>query len=417
MSKRDEILDSLMSNNINERNKIVIQHQPHYYNSSNYNISVMNPQNNSIESNNLNNSSNRLNNSIYKLNNSNSNRFNNSSYKCNNSYKNINNISSTSNLMCRKNNDGVPIIFPIVYSALAKCNSVSQSSRYQNIMDSFNKVKTFIENDKSLGKNNEFEYIKEFLINKQIDQKHINSTTLINFSKFLKCEKLPIDLNKSLKENILIALYYDENQPDLNSKANVSKKKILSKSRNKFYKRNLLLNNNTSNFKSLIMDLPKQKKLFIKEEGKNNCELNEELKKEINLVENEIKNKQEIIKQVEKNLNLIPLYYSYYNNLKMNKKKNEKEYKPLELRLASTQEINKSKYIKYLQSKKKLSTNSNIYDSNERLYYSWYRDKNKGNINNFVKKNKLTEFAMYNKTKERLKYGNLDDIFRNNSFA
>ena len=418
MSKRDEILDSLMSNNINERNKIVIQHQhqPHYYNSSNYNISVMNPKNNSIESNNLNNSSNKLNNSIYKLNNSNSNRFNNSSYKCNNSYKNINNISSNSNLMFRKNNDGIPIIFPIVCSALAKCNSVSQSSRYQNIMDSFNKVKTFIENDKSFGKNNEFEYIREFLINKQIDQKHINSTTLINFSKFLKCEKLPIDLNKSLKENILIALYYDENQPDLNLKTNVRKKKFLSKSRNKFYKRNLLLNNNTNNFKSLVMDLPKQKKLFIKEEGKNNCELNEELKKEINLVENEIKNKQEIIKQVEKNLNLIPLYYSYYNNLKMNKKKNEKEYKPVELRLASTQEINKSKYIKYLQSKKKLSTNTNIYDSNERLYYSWYRDKNKGNINNFMKKNKLTEFAMYNKTKEKLKYGNLDDIFRNNSF-
>ena len=47
-------------------------------------------------------------------------------------------------------------------------------------------------------------------------------------------------------------------------------------------------------------------------------------------------------------------------------------------------------------------TNGNIYDSNERLYYSWYRDKKKGDINNFVKKFKLTEFVMYNKTKEKL---------------
>ncbi len=39
-------------------------------------------------------------------------------------------------------------------------------------MNNFIKIKTLIENDKELGKNNEFEYIKEFLI-KKIDQKYI----------------------------------------------------------------------------------------------------------------------------------------------------------------------------------------------------------------------------------------------------
>ena len=47
-------------------------------------------------------------------------------------------------------------------------------------------------------------------------------------------------------------------------------------------------------------------------------------------------------------------------------------------------------------------TTGNTFDSNERLYYSWYRDKKKGDINNFVKKVKLTEFIMYNKTKEKI---------------
>ena len=61
------------------------------------------------------------------------------------------------------------------------------------------------------------------------------------------------------------------------------------------------------------MDLPRQKKLFIKEEDKNYCDLNEELKKDINLIENEIQNKQKIIEEVEKNLNLIPVYDNYYN--------------------------------------------------------------------------------------------------------
>ena len=415
MSKRDEILDNLMNNNINEKNKIVIPYQFHHPNYSNYNISVMNPQNNSIDSNNLNSSNNKLNSSTHRLNNNNSNNYNNSSYKYNSSCKNIKNLSGISNLLSKRINNGIPIIFPIVCSTFAKCNSVSQSSRYQNIMNNFNKIKTLIENDQHLGKNNEFEYIKEFLINKKIDQKYINPTTLMNFSKFLKCERLPIDLNKSIKDNILIALYYDENQPNLNSKMNYNKNKTTTKRRNKYYRNNLLLQNNTSSFKSLVMDLPRQKKLFIKEEDKNYCDLNEELKKDINIIENEIKNKQKIIEEVEKNLNLIPVYDNYYNNLKINKTKNEKEDKPIELRLASIQEIKKSKDIKNLQSKKKLSKNGNIYDSNERLYYSWYRDKNKGNINNFVKKSKLTEFVMYNRTKEKIMYGNFDDFFRNNS--
>ena len=401
MSKKDEIFDNLMSNREKDFNKIIIHHNPHQRNNSNLNNfnnnnSTINPQNNnSIETNFFNNSS------INKINNS-SNKFSNSS-------KNITNLSGYSNLLSKKNNDGIPIIFPLVCSSFAKYNSVSQSSRYQNIMDNFIKVKTYIENDKQLGKDNEFEYIKEFLINKKIDKKHITAENLINFAKFLNCEKIPIDLNKSLKENILIGLYYDENKAKNIYGINGEKGKYSLKKKHKYYKNKILGNDRVAdyllkekrnNYKSLVLDIPRQTKLYENEEDKNDYKLRDELQQEIFIIENEIQNKQKIIKQVERDLNLTPLYYNYYNNLKMNKIKNmKKESKSIELRLASKQDINRSKFI---DNKKKMITTGNTFDSNERLYYSWYRDKKKGDINNFVKKVKLTEFIMYNKTKEKI---------------
>ena len=416
MLKKDEIFDNILNNKLDEYNKIIISHNPHQRNSSNFNnSSTINPLNNSIETNILNNSSYKINNSTYKFNNR-SNRYNNSS-------SDLTNVSSLTNLLLKKNNDGIPIIFPVVSSTFAKCNSVSQSSRYQNIMDNFIKLKTLIENDREFGKNNEFDYIKEFLLDKKIGKKYINPDNLINFSTFLKCEIIPIDLNKSLKENILIGLHYNDNNSKINSQISDEKTDYSSLKFNKNTKNKILLNHNKlmyntfnkdkNNYKSLVLDLPRQNKLYKKEVDKNNYELKNELQMEINNIENEIQNKQNIIKQVEKQLCLNPLYYSYFNNIKENKNK-KKEPKSIDLRLASTQEINKNKYLNKKKEKKN-NTNANIYDSNERLYYSWYRDKKKGDINNFLKKKKLTEFIVYNKTKEKLLYGNFDKFMRNNS--
>ena len=404
MSKKEELLDNLMNNKINEYNKVVIHHNPHqrnisYLNNSNHSISSIIPQNNSLETNILNNSS------VNKINNSNNNNFNNSS-------KNITNFSSYSNLLLKKKNDGIPILFPIVYSTFVKCNSVSQNSRYQNIMGSFIKVKTFIENDKKLGKENEFDYIKEFLISKKIDQKHINPDNLKNFSKFLQCENIPIDLNKSLKENIIMGLYFDEKKYKIKSRNNNEKKEFSIDDNHKYYNNKILLKQkrkieqdfrqNQNNYKSLVLDLSRQKKLYENDEDKNENKLRDELQKEVKMVENEIQNKQKIIEQVEKKLNLTSIYYNYNNSLKLNKIKNEKkEPKSIELKLASTQQINRRKLNKRFRNEKKTINNANIYDSNERLYYSWYRDKKRVDIYNFVKKIKLTEFIMYNKVREK----------------
>ena len=297
MLKKDEIFDNLMNNRESEFNKIIIHHNPHQRNVSMNNLnnnSTINLQNNnSVETNFFNNSS------INKVNNS-SNKFSNSS-------KNITNLSGCSNLLSKKNNDVIPIIFPLVCSSFAKYNSVSQSSRYQNIMDNFIKVKTLIENDKRLGKENELEYIKEFLLTKKIDKKHINAANLINFSKFLNCDKIPIDLNKSLKENILIGLYYDENKAKNKYIINSKKGNNSLKKKHKFYKDKLfgndrvadyILKEKRNNYKSLVLDIPRQTKLHENEEDKSDYKLKDELQQEIFIIENEIKNKQNIIKQV-----------------------------------------------------------------------------------------------------------------------
>ena len=52
---------------------------------------------------------------------------------------------------------------------------------------------------------------------------------------------------------------------------------------------------------------------------------------------------------------------------------------------------------------------------NDRLYYSWYRDKKKTDISKFMKRKKLTEFIMYNKTKEKiLKDKIMGDLYKKN---
>jgi len=392
MFKKDKIFDDIKKNINNENSNYSkkISHNSSYLN-YNFNNSAIN---NSMDIN-------------CSLNNSDINKFNNSS-------KNINNLSGYSNLLSKKGKDGIPIIFPIIYSSFGNFNSNSQSSRYETIMDNFMKLKTLIDNEKSLGNNNELDYIKEFLINKNIDKQYINSKNITNFSNFLKCEKLPIDLDKSLKENILLALNFNKEK-----KRPIKDKRLLSPTfnKNKFCRnRSSFFNNSKNNLNensSLILDLSKQKKLFKKDEEKNDNILKKELKEEINLIEDEIKNKQEKINDVEKNLNLIPFFNNYYKKNKRNSNINKKN-ESIGLRLASMKEINKSKLMKnYDEKEKKKNSTSNLFDANERLYYTWYRELKRGDIKNFMRKTKLTEFIMFNKTREKLFYDKIDDIISN----
>ena len=318
------------------------------------------------------------------------------------------------NLLSKKENKEMPFIFPKILTSSTDNKSNEQNSSYQYILQNFLRIKNLLEKEKNLRKNNEYDYIKEFLERNNIDKKYINPINIVNFSKYLNLEELPLDINKSLKENILLALNYNEEKEIKDHtipKKKITLHKIIKKDINKIKynedkkRKNHLKKNHTA----LILDLPRQKKLYKKEEDKTDIIINQELKEEINKVEDEINKKQEKIREVEHKLNLIPFSVNYFNNKKKEEKNNKKE-NPIQLRLVSIQEI-KNNFLNNLKFVKKPNVNEDIFNSNERLYYTWFRDKRKGDINNFLRRTKLTEFVVYNKTKEKILKDKLKEDF------
>ena len=299
-------------------------------------------------------------------------------------------LNGYSNLLYKKKDDGViPITFPLICSNAEDCDSISQRKRYEIIMDTFIRLKILIEMDKKLGKNNEKDYIIELILNKKLDKKYIQYEYIDNFINFLNCKKLPIDTNKTLKENIILALNYkkpekhyilDENK---NNKDN-TKNKDKNEKEEKIFE-----------IYPLEYDLKRQTKLYSKENYRNNYELRDALKKEINSIDEEVKNKQIKIRQIEDNLNLLPFEANYYYKKKFNKKLKLNKNQNKELLLISHQGYYKAIIPFYDKNKKEIKrnkTNDALFNSNERLYYTWYKNKNIGDIKNYMKKSKLTKY-------------------------
>ena len=324
-------------------------------------------------------------------------------------------LNGYSNLLYKKKNDGIiPITFPLVCSNFAICDTISQRKRFENIMETFVRLKSLIENDRKLGKNNEIDYIIEFILNKKIDKRYINDEYINNFSNFLKNAKLPIDTNKSLKENIILALNYDKRQKNkINSEKdnNVNYINKIIKKENIHEKKSSFVNNDIFGNIPLEFDLKRQKQLFKEKKYKDNFELRDSLKKELDLIEHDVNNKQSKIRKIENDLNLLPFEENYYFKRKLNKNMKLKKNKNKELILISPQgyykaitpniNINKNKDNKVKE---------NLFESNERLYYSWYKNKNSGEIKNYVKNTKLTEYIIYNRTKDKIIKNKLKEI-------
>ena len=326
------------------------------------------------------------------------------------------NLNGYSVLFSKKKNDGkIPITFPLICSNMIDCDSISQRARYENIMEAFIKLKSMIENDKNQGKFNERQYIIEFVSNKNIDKENLTEENLGNFSNFLNRKILPIDTNKTLKENILIALNYngeeldESNNNNLNNNTNTEQKLSLNDKKPSFNKNQIILTEtNIFNKKPLEYDIPRQKKLLSEENFKNDYQLKNSLEKELEIIEDELENKQDKINKVEANLNLLPFesdyYYKHYLSLKKNKKAVKKD-----LRLISQKEFNRVNMEKN-EGKRKVNNKYNLYNFNERLYYTWYKNNNIGDIKNYKKKTKLTEYIIYNRTKERILDEKLKEI-------
>ncbi len=303
---------------------------------------------------------------------------------------------------------------------MVECDSISQRARYENIMESFIRLRSMIENDKAFGKFNEKKYIREFLSNKNIDKTYLNEKNYENFSKFLKLKKMPIDINKTLKENIIVALNYDELENKiLNSDDNDNNNDNLEKNESK--KNNLnnkqipstktrIISNESNIFKNkpLEFDIPRQKKLLDSGNYRNDIELRDSLQKELEIIENEVEDKQNKIKNIEDNLGLLPFESDYYYKQNLNKKNFNKEKKK-DLRLISQKEYYKTTE-EQKKNKKKINKNYNLYDFNERLYYTWYKNQNIGDIKHYKKQSKLTEYIIYNRTKEKIIDEKIEEI-------
>ena len=326
------------------------------------------------------------------------------------------NLNGYSVLFSKKKNDGkIPITFPLICSNMIDCDSISQRARYENIMEAFIKLKSMIENDKNQGKFNERQYIIEFVSNKNIDKENLTEENLGNFSNFLNRKILPIDTNKTLKENILIALNYngeeldESNNNNLNNNTNTEQKLSPNDKKPSFNKNQIILTEtNVFNKKPLEYDIPRQKKLLSEENFKNDYQLKNSLEKELEIIEDELENKQDKINKVEANLNLLPFESDYYYKHYLSLKKNKKEVKK-DLRLISQKEFNRVNMEKN-EGKRKVNNKYNLYNFNERLYYTWYKNNNIGDIKNYKKKTKLTEYIIYNRTKERILDEKLKEI-------
>ena len=110
-------------------------------------------------------------------------------------------------------------------------------------------------------------------------------------------------------------------------------------------------------------------------------------------------------------MNLIPFSSNYFNNKKI-ENKNKNKNNMIRLRLISLQEMRNNLLENLKITQKNNSNNDNeIFNSNERLYYSWFRHKTKRDINKFLKTTKLTELVVYNKTKEKILKDQFKDEF------
>ena len=316
------------------------------------------------------------------------------------------NLNGYSKCFSKKKNDGViPILFPAVYSNKELCNSISQRNRYENIMENFVKLKSLILNNKKFGNELEENFIKEFCLSKQIPNEKINKKTIKNFSNFLKNKVLPVDTSKSLKENIYLALNFDNEKNIKNHNANfyLTEPIDLRKKKKRNYSENII-----PETKLLKIDKNSKSRFLEKNHG-NNEKIRELLKEELDLVEDEIENKQKKIRQVEDSLNLIPFSTNYYFKLNLNKNfiKDKKE-----LRLISKQGYYKA-FVPVANNpivKRKTNSKDDLFNSNERLYYTWYKNKNKGNLENFIKKTKLTEYIMYGRTNDKILKNHIKEI-------
>ena len=288
----------------------------------------------------------------------------------------------------KKNNWGQPLSFPKVFSSNINFDNRSQKERYEKISESFYNLKELMNDLKREKKLNELDYIYEYALSKNIDKKYLTITNLNNFYNFLFEKKLPLDTSKSLKENIILALEFDKYKK---KEENMFMKKLnIKKIDKKRYKNKNKSQDENKEFTPLMLDMDRQNKINNQEQFNisDRITIRNELKKELEQIKNEVINKQKIMKDIQ-NENML--------------KRNNNNKKELKENKSQTNIKKKEEDMKKIEEK--------IFDSNERLYYTWYKNQNSYNINNFVKRSKLTELYFYNRNNNKIKQNDIEAKF------
>ena len=294
--------------------------------------------------------------------------------------------------------DNIPITFPTTYIYNKKYRSISERERYEKMTDTFLKLKhlSFID------QNNRFQnqYIKDFT--KRYGFNALSDEQIFNFSRFLLNEPFPIDVNKSMKENVNLALSFSDknisNYKSLNNKSNIiSDRTYRSSSTGKS-----TIDANKPKLKNLLSDMEKQSKLYRTKNEKDTETIYKELTNELD----SIKNQRDINKNIE-----IPLPYQKFNDSLLITQKeisNNNSDKNIDLRLGrkdfESEIFNKTTPIK---SKNKLV------DMNKRLYYNWIEKQNGYDLNQIEKNKKMTEYIVRERTKRKIIMDNLKKQYQN----
>ena len=285
--------------------------------------------------------------------------------------KNKNNdLNGYSPLLSKKKNImGQNIQCPKIFSSNIDFENYSQKERFEKIAENFAGLKNLMETFKKKGELNELDYIYEYAINKNINKKFLTIKNLTNFYNFLHEKNIPLDSRKSLKENIIFALNYDMNAKK--EEKNKKKRQIFIKKENKISDKNIKIKNKNKlndlkEIRNLMLDLNLQKKISNQENfSVDKIHIRDELQKEIDDIKNEVINKQKIIQKIRNDEGKIKNY-------------------------------------------------EKVFHSNERLYYTWYKNKKGKDLNNFSKKSKLTELYFYNKAKEEIKKNDMEKKYFGN---
>ena len=308
-------------------------------------------------------------------------------------------------LLTKKPVNEVPQIFQKSMISDLIYNNYSEKERYEILIDKFNKLKYLINTGKNKFK--ELDYIKDFLNrNKILDY---NEEKLKNFTNFLHMKKIPINIEKSLKDNIIYALNFNKEKYLKENKFKITKNNSSS-----MLNKNLLnineSNNNTIQKEddflkgSLMKSMERQKKLYLENNHNNNNKNYIQLANDLNTELNNLYDEKEKNKKLFELNNEFYLtqQYGFCNNNSNKNLSSTNNTNNIDLRLGNSKEFKELEKNDENNNIKNKKNKFNLTNFNNRLYYNWEKKHKNYKMIEIEKNNKLTELIVLERIKRKI---------------